>query len=231
MELFEYSVGPQKTRAAIMVGRLNPPTAGHYKCMDAMKAFIRENPDLNLHVPVVVVVDGEKTSQDKTKNPLSAEERVKFIQASGRANGVQILTAKSGFKAFEEARKNGYEPIAIAAGSDRADKYLDLLNKYFVNADGTQVKHVKVDGLQREGQDEKPKVNKTTMEKALEDLKKGSELDVSEVSGSMARRAVELGYADEFAQIVGLAHKPTLAQLMFDKIKKSMGEKEEDGAA
>ena len=68
------------------------------------------------------------------------------------------------------------------------------------------------------------------MEKALEDLKKGSVLDVSEVSGSMARRAVELGYADEFAQIVGLENKPRLAQLMFNKIKSSIGEKEEDGS-
>ena len=226
--LFELSVGPQKVRAAVMVARLQPPTIGHYKVIDAMKAYIRENPNLNLHVPVVVIVDGEKTSKDKVKNPLTAEERVKFIQASGRANGVQILIAKSGFAAFEETRKNGYEPIAIAAGSDRAEKYLDLLDKYFVNADGEQMKHVKVDGLDREGADNgERKNNLTAMQKALDELKKGGILDVAEVSGSMARRAVEMGYAEEFAQIVGLENKPRLAQLMFNKIKSSLEEAEE----
>lgn len=223
------SVGPQKMRAAVSVGRFQPPTAGHYEVIDKMKAFIRENKDLNLHVPVVVIVDGEKTGKDKSKNPLTSEERVKFMQASGRTNGVQILVAPSGFAAFEEVRKAGYEPIAIAAGSDRADSYLDMLDKYFVNADGTQVKHIKVGGLQREGMDEDGKKNNSTaMEKALSELKEGGKLDVAEVSGSMARRAVELGYADEFAQIVGLEKKPTLAQLMFNKIKASMGEPDGD---
>ena len=227
-ELFELSVGPQKMRAAVMVGRLQPPTAGHYQVIDKMKQFIRENKELNLHMPVVVIVDGEKTGKDKTKNPLTAEERKQFIEASGKANGVKILTAKSGFAAFEAVRLAGYEPIAIAAGSDRAEQYLDLLNKYFVNADGTQVKHIKVDGLQREGVDDTPKNNSSTMEKALEKLKEQGKLDVAEVSGSMARRAVELGYAEEFAQIVGLEQKPRLAQLMFNKIKASMGEPDGD---
>ena len=227
MELFEFAVGPQKLRAAVMVGRLNPPTAGHYKCMNAMKAFIRDNPDLKLHTPIVVIIDGKKSGLDKTKNPLSAEERVKFIEASGKANGVKILVAPSGFEAFVEVRKNGFEPIAVAAGSDRADNYLDLLNKYFVNADGEQVKHVKVDGLDRENQEGKGAELSTAMEQALKDLKKGSELDVSEVSGSMARRAVELGYTDEFAAIVGLENKPKLAQLMFNKIRVSMEDTDE----
>ena len=197
--------------------------------MNAMKAFIRENPDLKLQASVVVIVDGEKSGQDKGKNPLTAEERVKFIEASGKANGIKIFTATSGFEAFVEARRNGFEPIAIAAGSDRADKYLDLLNKYFVNADGEQVKHVKVDGLERGEQDGPKKEQGGAMEHALQDLASGSELDVSEVSGSMARRAVELGYAEEFAAIVGLENKPRLAQLMFNKIKASLGDT--DGVA
>lgn len=222
------SVGPQKVRAAVMVGRFQPPTAGHYEVIDKMKTFMREKKDLNLHTPVVVIVDGEKTGKDKTKNPLTAEERMKFMEASGRANGVKILIAPSGFAAFEEVRKAGLEPIAIAAGSDRADSYLDLLDKYFTNADGGPVKHIKVDGLQREGLDDTPKNNSTTMEKALEKLKEGGKLDIAEVSGSMARRAVELGYPEEFAQIVGLGNKPRLAQLMFNKIKASMGEPDGD---
>jgi hypothetical protein len=224
--IFEATVGPQKKRAAVMIGRLNPPTAGHYRVMDAMKAFIREERDLKLDAAVVVIVAGEKSSQDKEKNPLTAEERVKFIEASGRANGIKILTAPSGFAAFEEVRKAGFEPIAIAAGSDRADNYIELLDKYFLNADGEKLKHVKIDGLDREGVEGKSAQRKSTMEKALDDLKQGGELDLAEVSGSMARRAVELGYAEEFAQIVGLEKKPRLAQLMFNKVKAAMNSEE-----
>ena len=39
------------------------------------------------------------------------------------------------------------------------------------------------------------------------------------MSGSLARRAVELGYEDVFAEIVGLEDKPALAKKMFDKIQ------------
>lgn len=220
--IFEDTAGMQKRRAAVMVGRLNPPTVGHYKVLDAMKTFIRKSKELRIDVPVLVIVAGEKTSEDKSKNPLTAEERVKFIQASGKANGVVILTAASGFKAFEEVRNAGYEPIAVAAGSDRIDRYMQILDKHFTDPDGNKIKHVAIP-ISREQQDGKADERKNTMDKALDALKSGSTLDVAEISGSMARRAVELGYVDEFAQIVGLDHKPALAKKMFNKIKTSLG--------
>jgi hypothetical protein len=228
-QIFEDTVGPQQARAAVMVGRMNPPTAGHYKVIDTMKNFIRSNPKLKLSAtPIVVVVDGEKTSQDKLKNPLTADERVKFMSGSGRANGVLFVIAPSAFAAFEEVRKAGYEPIAIAAGSDRSQRYMEILDKYFKTADGGDIKHYTIPGLDRDGAGATGKTS--SIEKALETLKKGDELDVSEVSGSMARRAVELGYQEEFAEIVGLGKKPKLAKMLFDKIKKSMAEGEPDGS-
>jgi len=228
--IFEGTVGMQKVRAAVMVGRMNPPTAGHYKVIDTMKTFIRKNPDLKLSAtPIVVIVDGEKTSQDKSKNPLTAEERVKFMSGSGKANGCLFVIAPSAFAAFEAVRKSGFEPIAIAAGSDRIDRYMELLNKYFTTPSGDKITHVAIPGLEREGQDGGSEEVSTAMEKALDKLKGGNDLDVSEVSGSMARRAAELEYEDEFAQIVGLGNKPRLAKLMFDKVKASLGKGEKDG--
>ena len=224
--LTEATVGMQQKKAAVMVGRLQPPTGGHYKVLDAMKTYIRKSKEVD--AAVLVIISGEKSSQDKEKNPLTAEERVKFVEASGRANGVIVLTAPSGFAAFEAVRKAGYEPIAVAAGSDRAAGYIELLDKYFTDPNGGKIKHVRVPGLDREGQDGKQNQKTGAMNKALEALKGGGELDLAEVSGSMARRAVELGYQEEFAAIVGLEKKPKLAKLMFDKIKAAMGEP--DGA-
>jgi len=225
-ELFEATVGEQKVRAAVMVGRMNPPTSGHYKVIDTMKSYIRKNPDLKLSAtPIVVVVEGEKTSQDKQHNPLTAEERIKFMSSSGKANGVIFVTAPSAFAAFEAVRAAGYEPVAIAAGSDRIDKYMGLLDKYFTKVDGSKIKHIAI-GLERAEQEKKS----GAMEQALDALKNGTDLDTSEVSGSMARRAVELGYEEEFAQIVGLGNKPKLAKMMFDKVKASMDSEEKPDA-
>lgn len=225
--LFEESVGPQVKRAAVMIGRMNPPTAGHYKVVNSMKEFIRKNPELKLvATPIIVIVDGEKTSQDKSKNPLTAHERISFMKSSGRANGAIFLTAPTGFDAWEEVRKAGYEPIAVAAGSDRADKYIQMLNKYFKDSDGETIKHVKIPGLERDEPGNDKKDSKSAMQAALAKLEQGGKLDDAEVSGSMARAAVMNGFEDAFAKIVGLENKPKLAALLFKKVKSAMGDQD-----
>lgn len=205
--ILEEPIGFQTKGAVVMIGRMNPATIGHYKVIDSMKAFIRKNKHLNLSpIPIVVIIDGDKTSSDKKKNPLSAEDRIKYMEASGNANGVRYLVASNAFAGFQAVRQAGFEPIVIAAGSDRAQKYLEMLDKYFTN-NGEPVKHYAVPGLTRTDPDE------SNSEKNI---------DVSKVSGSMARAAVEAGYVDVFAKIVGLENKPKLAQTLFDKIKTAM---------
>lgn len=217
--LFEGTVGAQDKRAAVMIGRLNPPTAGHYKVINSMKEFIRKNPELRLApTPIVVIVDGKETGKDKSKNPLTVDERISFMKSSGRANGVIFLSAPTGFDAWEEVRKAGFEPIAIAAGSDRADKYMQMLDKYFTDADDKKITHVKIPGLVRD----EPATDKSAMSAALAKLNKGGIIDDAEISGSMARAAVEQNYEDAFAKIVGLENKPKLAALLFKKVKASM---------
>lgn len=204
--LLEETVGFQSKKAVIMVGRFQPPHAGHYKVIDNMKLFLRKNKDYSV-TPIVVVINGTKTSADKSKNPLTPEERIKFMQASGKANGVNFLISDSAFAAFEDVRKAGFEPIVIAAGSDRANKYVELLDKYFKNGDQS-IDHFALPGLERTDADDNEL--------------KSNDVDVSKVSGSMARAAVEAGYEDVFANIVGLSNKPKLAKLLFNKIKTSM---------
>lgn len=206
--IFEATVGFQSKKAVVMIGRMNPPTLGHYKVIDSMKAFIRKNPEYSLK-PIVVIINGAKTSEDTSKNPLNPEDRIKFMQASGKANGVTFIVAENAFAGFEAVRKLGYEPMAIAAGSDRAQKYKQMLDKYFTN-DGETIEHVVLSGLERD-------------EDADGTFDPNEKIDVSKVSGSMARAAVEAGYEDVFSKIVGLENKPKVAKIMFDKIKKAMG--------
>lgn len=135
--LLEAMQPAQKQRAVVIVGRFQPPTIGHYKIINLAKKYIRENSQLELFTkPVVVIVDGKKTGLNKQENPLSVEERIYFMKHSGRANGVEFLSAGNAFAAFNEVRKAGYEPIVIGAGSDRISGYLDMLNSKFVDNNG-----------------------------------------------------------------------------------------------
>jgi hypothetical protein len=214
----------QQKRAAVIVGRFNPPTIGHYAVMDTVKTFIRKNESLKLEViPLVVVVEGKETSKDKKRNPLTAAERISFMLGSGKANGVKFLKASSAFAAFEEVRKAGFEPIAIAAGSDRADTYLTMLDTYFTTPDGEPIDHVKIE-LPRITNEKTERSEKLNKDAALADILKyvDSELPITMVSASLARLAVQKGEREKFAIIVGLSDKPTLAALMFDKIKAAM---------
>lgn len=213
------TVGEQKKRAIVAIGRFQPPTAGHYKVMNAMKAFIRDNPELNLDaLPVVVIVAGGKSSEDKSRNPLTAEERKTFMESSGRANGVKFLISNSGFAAFEEVRKAGYEPIAIAAGSDRANDYLRLLDKYFTKKDGSAIKHVAVPGLDRD-EDESTASSPEAFDMIIRMINDGEKIDNAQISGSLARYAANKDEDAAFAYIVGLDKKPKLALKLMDKIK------------
>jgi len=215
--LFEGTAGEQSRRAAIVVGRFSPPTIGHYALFDAAKKYIRNNPKLNLEaVPIAVIVEGVESSKDKLRNPLSAGERISFMTASGKADGVKFLTATSAFAAFEEVRKAGFEPIAVAAGTDITDGYLGMLDTYFKTPDGGDIAHYAIS------------MNRTSAPSAKLDsvaeldavLKyTDDEIPVNMVSASLARHAVKENDLNKFTILVGLKDKPEIAELMFNKIK------------
>ena len=208
---------PQTKNAVVIVGRFQPPTIGHYKVIDKAKKYIRENKHLNLFTkPILVIVNGKESSKDKKVNPLSVEDRVYFMEHSGRANGVVFINAPNAFAAFNEVRKAGYEPIVVAAGSDRVDGYISLLDDKFLDSNGKKQKHFKISELARH---ELP-----ATEKSLKKIKDDSSVDAGEVSGSLARRAAELDYFEEFVKITGLEKNIPAAKKMFKQIKAQIGE-------
>ena len=197
-------------RAAVFIGRMQPPTIGHYAVIQSMKKYISNNPKLELSpVPVVVIIDGKETGKDKVRNPLTASERISFMQASGHANGVKFLSANDAIKAFESVREAGFEPIAIAVGSDRAEKYLNMLNKYFTEPDGKKITHHQILIPRNSSGDEGAADILTHMDDTV---------PVSMVSGTLARLAVKSGDFEKFKIIVGLEKKDKLAKMMFNKI-------------
>jgi hypothetical protein len=216
----------QTRKVAVIIGRMSPPHVGHYAVINKVKQFIREHEDLELDpVPVVVVVDGKKTGKDKLRNPLSADDRVMFMKGSGRANGVRFLTAASAIDAFYAVRRAGYEPIAIAAGADRGNQYMEMLDKYFKTKDGKTIDHYEIKLPRDKSASEEGQAKQDSMDAVLQYVDK--DMPVHMISGSLARNAVQKDEREKFAILVGLDKKPKLAELMFNKIKAAM----EQGAA
>lgn len=217
----------QKKNVVVAIGRFNPPTIGHYHIIDAMKAFIRKN-DRFEAMPVVVIIEGAKSKDDHSRNPLTGSERQAFMESSGRANNVKFMIASSAADAFEKVRLAGFEPMAIAAGSDRVAGYKGLLDGYFtedghsVKDGGKKIDREFVPGLERDA-DADDSSGDDYYQKIIDMVNDGEKLKIEMVSGSLARYAVRNGEKKAFSHIVGLASKPKLADKMFSKIEGALG--------
>jgi hypothetical protein len=60
------------------------------------------------------------------------------------------------------------------------------------------------------------------MDDLLASMKTGEDPKIDAVSGSLARRAAELGYFSEFAKIVGLEKNAKLAKNLYNKVRKAL---------
>lgn len=105
-------------------GRMNPPTAGHEKLVNKVHEVAKEH-DASHHVVL-------SHSQDKKKNPLSPEDKVKHakrafpdtnISSSSKEKPTILHHAAEMFKA-------GVKHLHVIAGSDRHKDMHDLVHKY-----------------------------------------------------------------------------------------------------
>jgi hypothetical protein len=73
--------------------------------------------------PVVVLVKGAKSSEDKTKNPFSVDYQIKLIKKI--EPHAEIMVASTGYlpAIMEQLREKGMEPDAVYAGADRISGY------------------------------------------------------------------------------------------------------------
>jgi nicotinamide mononucleotide adenylyltransferase len=113
--------GGQENGAALVVGRLNPPTRGHGVLIRQLK----ETAERLGARPILYIVDGEKSGKDKSKNPLSADQRLAI--AKKLFPGVTVDVVSSAFEALEVLDVQGFKLKAWIAGSDRASNYRKLV--------------------------------------------------------------------------------------------------------
>lgn len=114
--------GGQINGAALLVGRMNPPTRAHAILVAKLKATATR---LGIR-PIIYLTDGEKSSRDKSKNPLSAEQRLAIVRKMFPDVAVDVVS--SAYEALEVLDLQGYKAKAWIAGSDRASNYRKLVN-------------------------------------------------------------------------------------------------------
>jgi nicotinamide mononucleotide adenylyltransferase len=106
---------------AIMAGRLNPPTKGHAVLGQKLIAEAKAKGIK----PLIFIVDGEKSGQDKTKNPLTGMERLELVQKL--FPGIKVDVVSSAYEVLEVLDLQGLKPSIWVAGSDRASNYRKLV--------------------------------------------------------------------------------------------------------
>lgn len=112
-----------KQEITITFGRLNPPTVGHQKLLDAVARTAAGGP---YHVYV-------SQSQDSKKNPLEYTQKVKYIRKMFPRHARSVILDKSIrsiFDVFTKLYQDGYTQVNMVVGSDRVSEFEKLGNKY-----------------------------------------------------------------------------------------------------
>lgn len=112
----------EQSRGGVVLtfGRMNPPTVGHEKLVNKVKDVARSKNA----TPLVYL----SHSQDKKKNPLEYEDKVRFAKAAfGKV--VQHAPQKTLIDILKTLQTK-FSEVTLVVGSDRVDEFETLLNKY-----------------------------------------------------------------------------------------------------
>ena len=104
-------------------GRMNPPTIGHEKLLNALASKAGKN-------PYRVFVS---QSQDRKKNPLSYKDKIKVIRKMFPKYARNIMMnnkVKTAIDAAVQLYNEGYVNLVMIVGSDRIREFDVLLNRY-----------------------------------------------------------------------------------------------------
>ena len=104
-------------------GRMNPPTVGHEKLLDKLASAAGKN-DYFVFV---------SQTQDKKKNPLNYNQKVKHIRKMFPRHARRVMINKkvrTPFDAMTFLYEKGYKSVVMVVGSDRVTEFNTLLGKY-----------------------------------------------------------------------------------------------------
>jgi hypothetical protein len=99
------------TEHELFLGRMQPLHRKHQQIIQSMKN------------PIVVIVKGESSSQDRDRNPLDADTQCRLLHKA--CPGVEVSVSPDGFLPgiLGYLRKKGKEVVSIYCGADRIQEY------------------------------------------------------------------------------------------------------------
>ena len=106
------------TTAVMAFGRMNPPTIGHAKLVDAIKS---QGGD-----PYLFLSQSQKPKTD----PLSFEDKLRYAKFFFPNITIGNPEVKTIIQALQKIESLGYENLIYVAGSDRVQAFEELINKY-----------------------------------------------------------------------------------------------------
>jgi chloramphenicol 3-O-phosphotransferase len=114
----------KEKHAVLAFGRMNPPTTGHEVLVNKVKDVANKY-GASHHVVL-------SHSQDKSKNPLSARQKLKHAQRFFPNTNLSVSNSESPNFLTQAAKlhKKGVTHLHMVAGSDRVPEYKQLLQKY-----------------------------------------------------------------------------------------------------
>jgi hypothetical protein len=104
-------------------GRFNPPHLGHEKLINAVA---KEGKGKTYRIYA-------SQSEDSKKNPLSYEDKIKFMRKMFPQHGRNIIldrSIKNVFNVASAAHDDGFTKFTLVVGSDRVPEFKALLSKY-----------------------------------------------------------------------------------------------------
>jgi FAD synthase len=108
----------QDKTVELFLGRMQPVHLGHEAIIKKMKN------------PIVALVKGKASSEDKSRNPLSAKDQIKYLKKL--FSSLDVLEVPTGFipDIINAIRKDGKEVVTVYAGSDRIAGYKKMIDVY-----------------------------------------------------------------------------------------------------
>jgi len=109
----------EESRTAVMAfGRMNPPTIGHAKLVDAVKS---QDGD-----PYIFLSQSQKPKTD----PLTFADKLRYAKFFFPEVTIGNPEVKTIIQALKKISDLGYENLIYVAGSDRVQAFEELINKY-----------------------------------------------------------------------------------------------------
>lgn len=114
----KYEEKATKKQVSLFLGRMQPIHNGHDAIIKMMKN------------PVVVLVKGKKSSEDKARNPFDEKYQTKLIKMLNPK--VEVTTASTGYipDMVNDFRKRGMEVVEVYAGADRINTYKKMIESF-----------------------------------------------------------------------------------------------------